>query len=292
MSSKVKSITFLSAIGLLSIGLINGPIHVAAKESEKEITTIDSIDEYKENLKEQIVKMDKAINLTQNELVLQKRRLNHLNTAIDLNKKQVKKVKDELDAKENEHQERKKSSVNELPFFSDNLSMVNEGFLIKKKVQTFNLVEDLNRDFTYLMEKQTLLNEFRDLNEQLLEQQEVSSKLIDAMKEKEDTYKEEKEKLELKNSTLSKDKEMIEAAIANENARVNGERFESDFYQKSITSSKEVPEEYMQYYLYGEQTYNIPWYYLAAIHAVETSFSTHATMESSVGAIGPMQVRP
>lgn len=71
MISKIKSITFLSAMGL-SIGLINAPIHVAANESEKEITTIDSIDEYNKNLKEQIVKMDKAINITQNELVLKK----------------------------------------------------------------------------------------------------------------------------------------------------------------------------------------------------------------------------
>lgn len=291
MSSKIKSITFLSAIGL-SIGLINGPIHVAANESEKEITTIDSIDEYNKNLKEQIVKMDKAINITQNELVLKKRQLNHLKKAIDLNKQQVKKVKDELAAKEHEYREKKKSSVNDLPFLSDNLAGINEDIIIKKNVKNFNFVEDLNRDFTYLMEKQTLLNEFSDLNEQLQQQQEASSKLIDALKEKEDTYKEEKEKLELKSKTLSKDKEMIEAAITNEIARVNGERFESDFYQKSITSSKEVPEEYMPYYLYGEQTYNIPWYYLAAIHAVETSFSTHISMESSVGAIGPMQFMP
>ena len=129
MSSKIKSITFLSAIGL-SIGLINGPIHVAANESEKEITTVDSIDEYNKNLKEQIVKMDKAINITQNELVLKKRQLNHLKTAIDLNKKQVKKVKDELAAKEHEYREKKKSSVNDLPFLSDNLAGINEDIII------------------------------------------------------------------------------------------------------------------------------------------------------------------
>lgn len=82
--------------------------------------------------------------------------------------------------------------MNDLPFLSDNFAGINEDIIIKKNVKNFNFVEDLNRDFTYLMEKQTLLNEFSDLNEQLQQQQEASSKLIDALKEKEDTYKEKK----------------------------------------------------------------------------------------------------
>jgi murein DD-endopeptidase MepM/ murein hydrolase activator NlpD len=53
-----------------------------------------------------------------------------------------------------------------------------------------------------------------------------------------------------------------------------------------------VPPQFMSYYLSAEKKYGVNWYVLAAIHFVETGFSTHSTMISSVGAIGPMQFMP
>lgn len=52
-----------------------------------------------------------------------------------------------------------------------------------------------------------------------------------------------------------------------------------------------IPQEYMTIYKSAEKQYNVHWNYLAAIHYVETKFST-VHMVSSVGAIGHMQFMP
>lgn len=53
-----------------------------------------------------------------------------------------------------------------------------------------------------------------------------------------------------------------------------------------------IPSEFVPIYLAAEQAYHVPWYILAAIHYVETGFSTHPTMVSSVGAEGHVQFMP
>lgn len=53
-----------------------------------------------------------------------------------------------------------------------------------------------------------------------------------------------------------------------------------------------VPAEFMAIYLAAEKKYKVDWYYLAALHFVETGYSTHPTMISSVGAEGHMQFMP
>ena len=50
-----------------------------------------------------------------------------------------------------------------------------------------------------------------------------------------------------------------------------------------------VPSEYMPIYLAAEKKYKVDWYFVAAIHYVETAFSTHPTMVSGVGAEGHTQ---
>lgn len=50
-----------------------------------------------------------------------------------------------------------------------------------------------------------------------------------------------------------------------------------------------VPAEYMQYYLAAQAKFKVDWYFLAAFHWVETKFSTHKPMISSVGAEGHLQ---
>ena len=53
-----------------------------------------------------------------------------------------------------------------------------------------------------------------------------------------------------------------------------------------------VPAEFMPHYLAAQAKYGVDWFYLAAIHWVETGFSTHPTMISSVGAEGHFQFMP
>jgi hypothetical protein len=63
-------------------------------------------------------------------------------------------------------------------------------------------------------------------------------------------------------------------------------------FNGTIIPGAGVPTQFMEFYLSAEARYGVPWYVLAAIHFVETGFSTHPTMVSSVGAIGPMQFMP
>ncbi|MEN0651337.1 peptidoglycan DD-metalloendopeptidase family protein [Caldifermentibacillus hisashii] len=63
-------------------------------------------------------------------------------------------------------------------------------------------------------------------------------------------------------------------------------------FDGTIIPGAGVPAQFMEYYRGAEKQYGVPWYVLAALHFVETGFSTHSTMISSVGAIGPMQFMP
>ena len=63
-------------------------------------------------------------------------------------------------------------------------------------------------------------------------------------------------------------------------------------FEGTVIPGSMIPTEYMEYYLEAEKKYGVDWYYLAAIHFMETGFSTHPTMISSAGAIGHMQFMP
>jgi hypothetical protein len=65
-----------------------------------------------------------------------------------------------------------------------------------------------------------------------------------------------------------------------------------DLFSGTIIPGKSIPPQFMKFYMDGQKKYGVDWYVLAAIHFVETGFSTHPTMVSSVGAIGPMQFMP
>jgi murein DD-endopeptidase MepM/ murein hydrolase activator NlpD len=64
------------------------------------------------------------------------------------------------------------------------------------------------------------------------------------------------------------------------------------FFDGIITPGGGVPPQFMPFYRSAEKAYGVDWYVLAAIHFVETGFSTHPTMISSSGAIGPLQFMP
>ncbi|MBW8348993.1 lytic transglycosylase domain-containing protein [Bacillus sp. IITD106] len=53
-----------------------------------------------------------------------------------------------------------------------------------------------------------------------------------------------------------------------------------------------IPEEFIPIYKAAENKFGVPWYLLAAIHRVETIFSTMDPMLSPVGAEGHMQFMP
>lgn len=63
-------------------------------------------------------------------------------------------------------------------------------------------------------------------------------------------------------------------------------------FDGTIVAGGNIPTEFMEVYLAAEKAYKVEWYYLAAFHYVETNFSTHPTMISSVGAQGHMQFMP
>lgn len=60
----------------------------------------------------------------------------------------------------------------------------------------------------------------------------------------------------------------------------------------SAIGANEIPAEYIPVYQAAAKKYNVPWNLLAAIHRVETRFSTIGNMESYAGAIGHLQFMP
>ncbi|KZE68004.1 peptidase M23 [Fictibacillus phosphorivorans] len=64
------------------------------------------------------------------------------------------------------------------------------------------------------------------------------------------------------------------------------------YFDGTIIPGAGVPPQYMPFYRAAEKKYGVSWNVLAAIHFVETGFSTHPTMISSVGAVGHVQFMP
>ncbi|MFD2328745.1 peptidoglycan DD-metalloendopeptidase family protein [Cohnella sp. GCM10020058] len=60
----------------------------------------------------------------------------------------------------------------------------------------------------------------------------------------------------------------------------------------SKIGKNEIPKQYMDYYQSAAAQFNVPWNLLAAMHRVETVFSTMDPMVSPVGAVGHMQFMP
>ena len=64
-----------------------------------------------------------------------------------------------------------------------------------------------------------------------------------------------------------------------------------DSFSQPLKKS-EVPEEYIELYREAGEEYDVQWELLAAVHRVETKFSTMPTLESPKGAIGHYQFMP
>ncbi|MDR6224841.1 lytic transglycosylase domain-containing protein [Desmospora profundinema] len=74
---------------------------------------------------------------------------------------------------------------------------------------------------------------------------------------------------------------MLKFPDQTENDRIGGSLSEQ--------GKREIPEEYIPVYQAAEKEYGVPWQLLAAVHRVETRFSTMDPMISPVGAKGHFQ---
>jgi len=61
---------------------------------------------------------------------------------------------------------------------------------------------------------------------------------------------------------------------------------------KIVVPFNSVPTEYKPIYVAAGEKFGVDWNVLAAIHSIETTFSTNPKMISSVGAVGHMQFMP
>lgn len=79
--------------------------------------------------------------------------------------------------------------------------------------------------------------------------------------------------------------------LTDQNGQIGGNGYGGSF-DGTIIPGNDVPAKFMKYYVGAAKKYHVDWNVLAAIHFVETSFSTIKPMISSVGALGPMQFMP
>lgn len=63
-------------------------------------------------------------------------------------------------------------------------------------------------------------------------------------------------------------------------------------YDFTVLPGSSIPSEYFPIYMSAQAKYGVAWYYIAAIHFIETKFSTHQPMISSAGAEGHTQFMP
>ncbi|RKJ74455.1 hypothetical protein D7X33_19385 [Butyricicoccus sp. 1XD8-22] len=68
--------------------------------------------------------------------------------------------------------------------------------------------------------------------------------------------------------------------------------FDGGNFDGSILPGSSIPSEYFPIYLAAQEKYGVSWNYVAAIHYVETKFSTIDPMLSSAGAEGHTQIMP
>ncbi|MGG4412176.1 transglycosylase SLT domain-containing protein, partial [Niallia taxi] len=262
--------------------------------------------------------MDKEINAYQNERIILERQLKQYNKALEQNNLTIKKEQERLKSISSRLENINKQ-MKEIDPEGQLSKMVHQDLIVgipavttgtkqqylleldnvQKVSQLLTLQEELKEATTELESNQV---ELEGMLSQLQEQQREKEQLVEQLKQKEAASKEQKQQLLEESKKIEKEKNLIEEAISNEEERTEKG---SAFFDKSNlpsnatvisssidTSSTTIPSQYMKYYLYGEREYGVPWYYLAAIHSIETSFSTSPTMTSSVGAIGSMQFMP
>ncbi|WP_028393968.1 C40 family peptidase [Bacillus cihuensis] len=135
-----------------------------------------------------------------------------------------------------------------------------------------------------LAEKKAAYEEIRSIiNEQKAEQERLMTNLVNKKEELTNKIN----SLEIQNLDLSNQQSSLETQ------KQYQQSIQSSIGEPSYSDSNQgAPLQYMQYYQAAGDAYNIPWYYLAALHSIETNHSTMASMVSNKGAIGHMQFLP
>ncbi|UQX57128.1 NlpC/P60 family protein (plasmid) [Cytobacillus pseudoceanisediminis] len=306
----MKRLATLSAALVIGVGSLPGPVLAETN------STVSRIEEQIEGIQQQVVKMDSTINQFQNEKAILKNHIERLKTAILDNREKIKEAKEESFRLETEIQELKlnikplQERISVIPTYDSTLLPIHQRNLsipsalettkqIITETETLNMLIEKEEEITSKLKKQQSLElELKGMAELLSEQIAEKDKLLSELEIKEKQNHEAMESLEKESQMLSKQKTVIESAIENEKARKEGTLgdLQVDKPKTSIVvstfSTDQVPPEYMKYYLHAEKEYGIPWYYLASIHGIETEFSKHPTMISSVGAVGHLQFMP
>lgn len=277
----------------------------------------ERIDEQIKSIEIQINKMDSQINQYQNEKAILIGQLDKLKLAINVNEETVKKTTNDLVTLGDE--------IQQLDY---EIELQKEHLGIKKKKTSLQsplqipsketsydivriLLEETEQLNSLLLKERTLEEkkkqaeilkvELSGMEQHLSEQLNEKQLLLKELELKEAAAESHKNSLKNESKLLSKQKSAIEKAIEYEKANKEGTlnlKPNSGVYPEisgSVINNYvpgQVPEQFLKYYLYAEKKYGIPWYYLASIHGIETAFSTHPSMVSSVGAIGPMQFMP
>ena len=306
----MKRLATLSAA--LAIGVGSLPCPVLAETN----STVSRIEEQIEGIQQQIVKMDNAIDQFQNEKAVLKNHIDRLEKAILDNREKINEAREESSRLETDIQELKQkikplqNRISIIPTYDSTFlpihqrtqsipSAIEKTKKIIAETETLNMLIEKEEAINTKLEKQQSLElELKGMVELLSEQIAEKDKLLSELEVKEKQNHEVRGTLEKESQLLSKQKTSIEKAIENEKARKSGNLGDLQVDKPSTSilfpsSPKgQVPPEFMKYYLHAEKEYGIPWYYLASIHRIETDFSRHPTMVSSVGAVGHLQFMP
>lgn len=98
-------------------------------------------------------------------------------------------------------------------------------------------------------------------------------------------------KLSREDMELAAHQEAYEKVIEIQNEQVKAS-FVPTFTPIELKPGQVVPFEYLPYYQAAAERFGVDWFVLAAIHEIETSYSTHPSMLSTAGAVGHMQFLP
>lgn len=127
--------------------------------------------------------------------------------------------------------------------------------------------------------------------EVVLQRQEIKKEILTASKAEKIQLGMKDNKLITYENAYDKAIQLTEQPLQNTNemTKSNATPF---FFPRIPTSGIKPPKEFIPYYKAAAERYGIDWTVLAAIHKIETNYSSISRMVSSVGAIGHMQFMP
>ncbi|WP_192894800.1 NlpC/P60 family protein [Neobacillus notoginsengisoli] len=301
----------------LAVSLVGTGITSATPAEAETNKATEKIEQQKKHIELQINKMDNKINQLQNEKLILKGHIEKLKNAIQDNEVVLRETEASfkilmeeiqvLSQSINHQKEKLGIKTNSLIEFADLRVLPKEPESSYKL--SFNLLAQAQELGTLLAEEERLIDlqkqaktvqlDLVGMEEHLSDQLSQKSSLLKELENKEAEAAEQKDSLIEETEMLTNQKSAIEKAIEYEKASKEGTlklkpdtipHYFNDMVETIVPGK--VPDQFMKHYIKAEMEYGVPWYYLAAIHKIETNFSTHSKMVSSVGAVGHMQFMP